>query len=74
MTNAPNRTVSGRKDHKMAQRFKIGDIARIRNSRWLVRIVNAIEAENGSWMYEVHGLDRCMLLKREVKQNELQLA
>lgn len=58
----------------MKQKFKSGDVVKIRNEQTPARVVMPIKDEDGTWWYEVEAVGLANVPTREVKQADLRLA
>jgi len=58
----------------MKQKFKKGDVVKIRNEQTPARVVMPIKDDDGGWWYEVEAVGLANVPTREVKQADLKLA
>ena len=58
----------------MNNKFRVGEIVKIRNEKTLAKVVMPIQEEDGSWWYEVEAIGIGNTIHREVKQHDLELA
>ena len=58
----------------MRQKFRVGDLVKIRNEETMAKVVTPFRDEDGSWWYEVEAVGLDNVPTREVKQGDLKRA